>query len=71
MDSEEREFEEFYKYIKKWAWKKMHKIKTKLLRYARIYYGEQVIVVCLNRAEFDDYMDYRFRKIEEEIQEGK
>ena len=71
-DEEKREFEEFQRYIKKWAWKKMHKLRKKFLQYAKIYYGEPVIVVSLNRAEFDDYMDFRLQKIAEEInQEGK
>lgn len=44
-DEEMREMKEQQAYIRHWAYKKMLKYERKLLRYARIYFGEQATII--------------------------
>lgn len=48
------EYAECQKCVRKWAFKKMMKLEKKLKRYAKIYFGQDMLIICKNPEAFKE-----------------
>ena len=45
----DEEYQEYLTFVRKWALKKINKCFRQMKRYARIYYGQDIFLVCYTK----------------------